>query len=761
MEQKKRYVIGMLVANITDPFSNLAAKGAIAAAEQRDANLIIIPGKYICDTSYTNSDTTYEYQYNNLFRYANDKCLDAVCVCIGTIGYASSYEEKKEFMSRFGDLPTISVAAKLDGYDYVVFDNVQSVRDSVNYIIREQGVKKVACISGSTSNTDCAERLEGYKLALADNGIELDESLICFVNPSRMCKDDFAAFMKEHPDVGAVVCSNDDMCLAVYDVCSEMGLKVGKDLLVVGFDDMEFAEKLDPPLASVKASAEDLGYNAVLDAIDLIEGRKASRQSVPTRFIPRVSCGHIGRAVTDIDVFLSSDASDRLQKVMYFIYDGTDAAYDTYIAENLKRVFDVVDCIEQSGIMTHEMVLDVGDAVRKIMDYHKDYFAFIKNIQMTADALYNRLSLRIKETQSKANLEALYLGIYRMLSRDAGVQITRAGEASVDMLRRSNIIVRDTLMVKQGGGTVFADLLKRLPLLEVNSSYMYLLPKPVNYRPGDKPYDISRWRFVAYSKLYDTFKIDEDKRDIAFADLFRNKYMPTDRRYTLVMADLYSGEQQFGILLCELKAQFFEYLEFITYQFGAAVRIVSLINELERHMKELHHDNEELAGISRADELTGLLNRRGFLSEAEEAVRKGRESGKKAVMVFADLDYLKYINDRFGHNKGDFALKASAVLLEKIFGSDSIIGRTGGDEFNVLAMLGGEADIEQKILSRKQEYVDELNASSGKPYRIDLSMGIYEFCCSDIESLSDAVERADEKLYDVKRARKYDPYKNG
>jgi DNA-binding LacI/PurR family transcriptional regulator len=60
-------------------------------------------------------------------------------------------------------------------------------------MIKEKGVKKVACITGSTANTDCAERLEGYKLALEDNDIACDESLICYANPSRACKEDFAA----------------------------------------------------------------------------------------------------------------------------------------------------------------------------------------------------------------------------------------------------------------------------------------------------------------------------------------------------------------------------------------------------------------------------------------------------------------------------------------------------------------------------------------------------------------------------------------
>ncbi|MBR6336407.1 MAG: GGDEF domain-containing protein, partial [Ruminococcus sp.] len=598
----------------------------------------------------------------------------------------------------------------------------------------------------------------GYKLALADNGIEYDESIICYVNPSRACKEDFAAFITAHPDAQALVCSNDDMCLAVYEVCADMGIKIGEDLLLVGFDDMDYAERLDPPLASVKASAKDLAYNAVKNAIDLLEGREVRVRNVPTRFIPRASCGYVGRSMTEIDAFLSAITPDRLQKVLYFIYDGTDICRDPVIVKNMGRIFDVLIEIENNGELTREMTLEIRDALRKMMDYHKEYFMFIKNIQMASDAIYHRLRSQIKDEKSRAALENLYLEIYRMLTREVGVQIDRAGEASIEMLRRSNIVVRDTLMVKHGSGTAFSDLLKRLPLMEINSSYMYLLPKPVKYKPGSKFYDISRWRFVAYSDHEKAYNVPEKKRDTAFEDLFRNKVMPKDRRYTLVMADLYSGEQQFGMLLCELKSQFFEYLEFITYQFGAAVRIITLIGELERHMKELHEDNEELVGITKSDELTGLLNRRGFNQASEEAVKKGKASGSCAVMVFADLDYLKFINDHYGHEEGDFALKASADILRRIFRSTDIIGRTGGDEFNILALVGNEENIEQKILDRKKKFVEELNAKANKPYRIDLSMGICEFNCKDADDLSVITKTADNKLYEVKRVRKYNPY---
>ncbi|MBR1752076.1 MAG: GGDEF domain-containing protein [Ruminococcus sp.] len=758
MARKKRYVIGIMIANIVDPFSNQAACGAISAAEELDADLIIIPGKYICETSFQNEDTTYEYQYNNLFAYAGERNLDAVCVCTGTIAYANTDEEKKAFLDRIGkNIPVISIASKLDGYEYVVFDNAGSVRDAANYIIKENGAKKVAMLSGYVSNSDYKERLDGYMQALEDNGIAFDEDLVCFANPSRACKGDLERLLDKHPDIDGLICSNDDMCLAVYEVCADRGMRIGSDIFVVGFDDMDYSEKLDPPLASVRASAEYLAYRAVKNAVDLLEGRQIETRNVPTRFIPRGSCGYHGRRKNDVEMLINYGGEERFKKMIYFMYDGTDICYDTYIVRNMRVVYDLITDLEAGRELTDDKVSDVLEAVGKMMDYHKEYFLFLKNIHVMADGIYDSLCEKNLSENSKKNLENLYLEIYRLISRDIGAQISQAGERSIDLLRRSNIVVRDTLTIDGTGDKAFADILKRLPLLEVNSSYLYLLPEPARFRPGDKMYDISRWRFVAYQRFDDIFTVPERDRDIKIDNLFKNRYLTDGNRHTLVMADLFSGENQFGILLVELKKQFFEYLEFICYQFGAAVKILSLIGELERHMNELHEDNAALKDISRADELTGLLNRRGFNDESKLIAEKYKNSGGYAVLVFADLDYLKFINDKYGHDEGDFALRASADILRHIFRSTDIIGRTGGDEFNVLAIVN-EPGLEEKILARKKACVDEVNATSGKPYRIDLSMGIYQFECSKLDDLSDAIKQADNRLYEVKRLRTYNPY---
>jgi diguanylate cyclase (GGDEF)-like protein len=92
----------------------------------------------------------------------------------------------------------------------------------------------------------------------------------------------------------------------------------------------------------------------------------------------------------------------------------------------------------------------------------------------------------------------------------------------------------------------------------------------------------------------------------------------------------------------------------------------------------------ELRELALLDELTGLHNRRGFLTFAEAELRRLRLAGRGAALLFADLDGLKRINDAHGHAAGDEALTAVAHALREVVGAQGLVARWSGDEFVAL-----------------------------------------------------------------------------
>lgn len=173
-----------------------------------------------------------------------------------------------------------------------------------------------------------------------------------------------------------------------------------------------------------------------------------------------------------------------------------------------------------------------------------------------------------------------------------------------------------------------------------------------------------------------------------------------------------------------------------------------------RYAIERNRTQAELRNLSLVDELTGLYNRRGFLTFAEQYLKLAQRKGKGLLLVFADLDNLKQINDTFGHHEGDLALIRTAKTLRETFRKSDLIGRIGGDEFPIMAMEADE-NTAVTITRHLSENLAKYNAQTQSRYKLSLSLGVAYFDPDDVNStVEDLMARADEALYEQKRAKK-------
>ena len=154
--------------------------------------------------------------------------------------------------------------------------------------------------------------------------------------------------------------------------------------------------------------------------------------------------------------------------------------------------------------------------------------------------------------------------------------------------------------------------------------------------------------------------------------------------------------------------------------------------------------------ISVTDELTGLLNRRGFVDLGQKSIDSCLHDKGSGMVLYGDIDGLKHINDSYGHASGDRAIQAEADILQKTFRSTDLIGRLGGDEFGIIApglTIARLKDIRNKIDSQCHQW----NKRSKEPFTLSISIGytIYDSNTknTDIYSLMD---KADASLYEEK-----------
>lgn len=183
-----------------------------------------------------------------------------------------------------------------------------------------------------------------------------------------------------------------------------------------------------------------------------------------------------------------------------------------------------------------------------------------------------------------------------------------------------------------------------------------------------------------------------------------------------------------------------------------ALVLVSSV-QAHRSMTVRARAEERLRQLSLTDDLTGLYNRRGFLALAEQQTRIASRGKKPMMVISADLDGLKAINDSFGHKEGDAAIVDTARILRESFRNADLVARMGGDEFAVL-LTGGEAAFDgEQLDARLQEFVEKHNESNARPYRLSLSAGFAQVDAGEAQTFEEWLHQADAMMY-VQKKRK-------
>jgi diguanylate cyclase (GGDEF)-like protein len=193
-------------------------------------------------------------------------------------------------------------------------------------------------------------------------------------------------------------------------------------------------------------------------------------------------------------------------------------------------------------------------------------------------------------------------------------------------------------------------------------------------------------------------------------------------------------------------------------------QLIQQNQRLEQEIKERIKAETEVRQLSLTDELTGLLNRRGFFLLAEQQLKIAQRTHIPCCLLFADLDGLKQVNDSFGHEMGDRLINEAAQILKQSFRDADIVARIGGDEFVVF--IPACADHLNEFRIRLQKNIDRFNQThnssngsgvslaenscSNRPYQLSMSVGI-EFCAAiDNVSLEYLLAQADKFMYEDK-----------
>ncbi|WP_211258245.1 sensor domain-containing diguanylate cyclase [Sphingomonas sanxanigenens] len=185
---------------------------------------------------------------------------------------------------------------------------------------------------------------------------------------------------------------------------------------------------------------------------------------------------------------------------------------------------------------------------------------------------------------------------------------------------------------------------------------------------------------------------------------------------------------------------------------SVAMENISVYAELEDRVRmrteELVRAHDEIQLRAITDDLTGLLNRRGFYEVAQAALG----AHLPVLIAYIDADGLKQVNDRLGHAAGDAMLTDLADVLRSSVRASDIVARMGGDEFCVM-MIEPEIDGDT-LRARLVNRIDSRNATAARDYRLSASVGCIAVGATTTDDLDHWLVEADRRMYAEKAARR-------
>lgn len=761
----KRLNIGLFVDDMDAVFTKEALKGAEQGAIAIDANLFVFPGGYLDLPDVSDAHLKYGYQYNSLFSFVNSKHIDVLYIMLGMIGCRSDEEERRRFLERYLGIPIVTMYSKMRGYQSITFDNRIGFDHAITHLIETHGVTHIGYVSGPKTNTDAMERFDVYRTVLERAGIPFRPEYVTYGNFEETSEGVVRQLMLDQPDLQAVVFANDRMAHGGYWAFQKLGINVGKDIFVVSFDNSSFASTLNPPLTTVEANAAELAYQAIANAEQFLQNGKIDDIQVDTHFIRRASCGcmhfsynHSDQLAITKDLF----AGNTIHMSQIYSY-----LFGDYIhSAELTRIEDILSVVVH---LLYDMV-----AQRSFAEYQEQcQTLFSKLIEeqilryTTVEKLFNVLAIiqkafsdMLPETTEKLLLSELFSAIYRNLAI-VNRQLEEGQQAGIEQVSQIiNSMTGSIFTMDETKEIPYESALENLSSIGIQSAYLYLFQEPVKNTYDTVWQHPKKILCKAYYDEKGSHAISLESQLMLTENITNHPLIPQDHRVTMVLSPLFSGQKLYGLLLSEVNHENFRNISLLTLQLSVALKSLSLLeNEreaqrrLEISLEKIKENNSILDEIAKSDELTGLYNRRGFLENAKAAIASRRNENMKAIIIYADMDNLKMINDRYGHDEGDFALKEMSSILKEAFRNTDIVGRFGGDEFVVFALASIE-NCENIIKRRINEIARRHNEMCNKPYPIELSTGIYEFYCSSDIDIYQILDLADEKLYREKAEKK-------
>lgn len=669
-----------------------------------------------------------------LFNLINPDDFDGIILISTSLLNSGGGHILKSHLEKLSSIPMISIGPSVCGEDSFILDNESGIRSVMQHLIHYHGYRKFAYISGPISNEEARIRLEIYRDELRKANIPVNEKyeyMGNFITPSgEQALDYFLDEIKYKPEV--IVCANDFMALGVWNKIKKRGLSVPYDIALTGYDDSKLYNLLQNQFTTVRQSFDDLGYAAskrLHENILGIKGEKIKPFSAELRI--KSSCG----CVDYYQRFEKQNTNTERQKPDNNTNTMTKVKY-----KNLEKILDsleekimkVLDNYELHKIWTdcvHELLnknFPINRMEEKLIDIIAEDKTASEKLHPILPALH---SLLLEESEQQVFASLQIQSVYQEFVRNA------LDNLQYEILQNLEL---------EGHDDAFARVMK-----DAGASSFHF----ISFTDQNNPLETAKQIF-SHNDDGLTWKIGK-----------KSFFPPRGKSYVVNILGL-EGEKT-GYFIIDSNLINPKVYETMRVSFSSIIKNMVIM----RHTKELNTNllreiqareiteqklKEALSmveQISVIDELTQLYNRRGFFNLAQKHIKFLKRQDVGFFLLYIDVDGLKTINDVYGHNDGDLAIKATADILRSALRETDIVARMGGDEF-VAAISKVEPPNYECIYDRIEKKRQEKNKELNKPWNVEMSIGYIYVPSTDNQELTELLKQADAMLYKEKQARK-------
>jgi LacI family transcriptional regulator, galactose operon repressor len=272
------HTVGLVVSDIENPFFAAVARGLSDVLEAESYTILL-----------ANSDEDLERE-ERLVEAFRSRRVDGLAVA-PSVG--SSIPHLADLVS--ADVPLVLFDRPVRGLkvDVVLVDNRQGARTAVKHLLR-LGHKRIGLVSDPPEIASSAERIQGYRAALEEAGLLVDERLIALTGSTQADGYNGArALMEQRRRPSAIFTANNMMSVGTLLALRDLGLRIPDDVALVGFDDLEWTTLIEPPLTVVRQPVQAIGRQTAERLLARMRGDRSQprRIRLATEFVVRGSCG--------------------------------------------------------------------------------------------------------------------------------------------------------------------------------------------------------------------------------------------------------------------------------------------------------------------------------------------------------------------------------------------------------------------------------------------------------------------------------------